>query len=83
MTDMLGVGNGAVDRGGQRIQMKFLTEDEANAQDAEEYNSKTAYGAREEDLVTFLQVRTHQSMKSGPQESPPCAVNAATSSRIF
>lgn len=55
MTDMLAMSTGNTDAGGESIQMKALTEDEANAQDAEEYNSKKAYGAREEDLVVFLQ----------------------------
>ena len=56
MSDMLSVGNERSDSGGASLQMKFLTEEEANAADAMEWNSKKAYGAREEDLVTFLEV---------------------------
>ena len=55
MSDMLSVGNERSDSGGASLQMKFLTEEEANAADAMEWNSKKAYGAREEDLVTFLE----------------------------
>ena len=56
MSDMLSAGNERSDSGGASLQMKFLTEEEANAADAMEWNSKKAYGAREEDLVTFLEV---------------------------
>lgn len=57
---MLSISNEKSDNGGQSLQMKFLTEEEANAADAMEWNSKTAYGASEEDLVTFLEVRLLQ-----------------------
>ena len=57
MTDMLDMAHGQNDQGGASLKMDFLTEEEANAIDAEEYNSLKAYGARDHDLVTFLQVR--------------------------
>ena len=56
MTDMLDMAHGQNDQGGASLKMDFLTEEEANALDAEEYNSLKAYGARDQDLVTFLQV---------------------------
>ena len=58
MSDMLSISEAKTgDTGGQSLQMKFLTEEEANAADAMDWNSKLAYGAREEDLVTFLEAR--------------------------
>lgn len=57
MSDMLSLSSEKSDNGGQSLQMKFLTEEEANAADAIDWNSKRAYGASEEDLVTFLEVR--------------------------
>lgn len=56
MSDMLTIQEAKpTDSGGESLQMQFLTEEEANAADAMEWNSKLAYGAREEDLVTFLE----------------------------
>jgi len=57
MSDMLTI-SGVDDSGGESLLMPVLTEDEANAADAEDWNSRLAYGASEEDLVTFLQVRS-------------------------
>lgn len=36
--------------------MRFMSIEEANELDAQEFNSKAEFGVREEDLVTFLQV---------------------------
>jgi hypothetical protein len=56
MSDMLTISG--MDSGGESLQLKVLTEEEANEADAQEWNSRLAYGASEEDLVTFLQVRS-------------------------
>lgn len=57
MTDMLALQDGSIDLGGASIKLATLSDAEADAQDATEFNAKQAYGAREEDLVTFIQVR--------------------------
>ena len=56
MSDILTISGGSTDSGGESLQMKVLTEEEANQADAEEWNSIRAYGASDEDMVTFLQV---------------------------
>ena len=62
MSDMLSISHEKADGGGESLKMKFLTEEEANAADAVEWNSKLAYGAREEDLVTFLEASSGTSL---------------------
>lgn len=47
---------GVLDTGGESIKMRFMSIEEANELDAQEFNSKAEFGVREEDLVTFLQV---------------------------
>ena len=56
MSDLLALDTNS-DSGGESLKMMSLTEEEANAADAQEFNSLKAYGAAEGDMVTFLHVR--------------------------